>query len=328
MELMTPDFKLVVEGNNTTERVRDRLISLSISDSANLSSDTLELVLDDRDGLLAAPEPGSKFEAWLGYKEETALTYRGLFIYDETEFGLSPRTMTIRARATDFRGRFKAPKTRAWHGVNLGDIVKTIADNNGYKPAVHADLAALPVDHLDQLNESDLNLINRLRVEYSATFKIAGQYLVFMPTGGKTSANTQASLPRVIVRPGDVLPGSSVIRNDRANWGAVVVKYYDRDQAQMLTVQAGAGEPVLILPTPRPTQAEADAVAKARYQRQQRRQGSFDFTLPGNPALAAESVIVTEEWREGINAEWTCLSVEHTLDENGYLCRGQAELIS
>jgi phage protein D len=292
-----------------------------------MRSDSIELTLDDRDGSLATPTPGSKFKIWLGYKEEAALTYRGQFVYDETVFDLIPRTLIIRARATNFRKQFKAPKTRDFHEVTLGDIIKTIAVDNNYLPAVHADFTNLPVAHLDQLNESDLNLIHRLRVEYSATFKIAGQYLVFMPTGGKKSVNTQASLPSITLQPGDVSPGSSVTRNDRAKWGAVVVKYYDLKQAKMLSVKAGNAEPVLILPKPRATQAEAEEVARARYKKFQRESASFNFNLPGNSALAAESVIVTKGWRNGVDGEWSCLSVDHVLDEKGYRCNGQAELI-
>ena len=51
---MTPAFKIVIDGRqDTTEAVRDRLLSLSVTDEAGRQSDSAEVRLDNRDGAIA-----------------------------------------------------------------------------------------------------------------------------------------------------------------------------------------------------------------------------------------------------------------------------------
>ena len=56
---MTPDFKIMAAGANITPQIKDRLISLRISDEAGTKSDMLEVTLDDRDGRVEIPLPGA-----------------------------------------------------------------------------------------------------------------------------------------------------------------------------------------------------------------------------------------------------------------------------
>lgn len=46
---MTPDFNLWVEGQMITGLIRNRLVSIRITDEAGITSDTVEVCLDDRD---------------------------------------------------------------------------------------------------------------------------------------------------------------------------------------------------------------------------------------------------------------------------------------
>ena len=322
---MTPDFKVIVEGANATDPIRDRLIALNIYDSVDYRSDTMELVLDDRDGKLAIPTAGSTFEVWQGYKEDNKLTYRGKFVYDETEYGLSPCTLIIRAKATNFRDQFKAQKSRSWDAVTLGDIVSTIASDHGYATAIHADLAGEVIEHIDQTAESDLHFLTRLKRDYDAAFKIAGGNLVFMPRAGGKSANTQKTLPRVTIKPGDI-NGGSVVRNDRSKYGAVEVKYYDRDEAVTKKVKAGDGVPVYEMKGTKATEAEALAAAKSRYKRLSREQGSLNLTLDGRGDLASEAIVILEEFRDGVNGEWVILTAKHGLNNKSYTCQITGEL--
>ena len=49
--LMTPAFRILVDGGqDVTEALRERLLSLRVSDEEGYSSDTVEIRLDDRGG--------------------------------------------------------------------------------------------------------------------------------------------------------------------------------------------------------------------------------------------------------------------------------------
>ena len=48
---MTPAFRILVDGGqDVTEALRERLLSLRVSDEEGYSSDTVEIRLDDRGG--------------------------------------------------------------------------------------------------------------------------------------------------------------------------------------------------------------------------------------------------------------------------------------
>ena len=49
---MTPDFNIWAEGNLITGLIKQRLISLRITDEAGINSDSVEICLDDRDSLI------------------------------------------------------------------------------------------------------------------------------------------------------------------------------------------------------------------------------------------------------------------------------------
>ena len=52
---MTPDFEVWAAGVNITSQVKDRLISLTVTDEAGFKSDAVEIALDDRDNAIELP---------------------------------------------------------------------------------------------------------------------------------------------------------------------------------------------------------------------------------------------------------------------------------
>ena len=55
---MTPDFRIRADREDKTAVIKDRLLSLRLTDEAELKADDVELVLDDRDGAIALPRTG------------------------------------------------------------------------------------------------------------------------------------------------------------------------------------------------------------------------------------------------------------------------------
>ena len=101
---MNPIFHISLDGQ--TIDLASRLISLEISDYADTDSDTLNLVLADPDNSLELPRRGVELTAAIGFKE-TGLIDKGLFTVDEVEYSAPPNTLTISARAANFRGSFR-----------------------------------------------------------------------------------------------------------------------------------------------------------------------------------------------------------------------------
>ena len=79
---MKPIYSISVNGANLD--VKNKLISLSITDELGLLSDRAEILLDDSDDKLAIPPRGVEIAISLGYEEE-GLYPMGTYIADEIE---------------------------------------------------------------------------------------------------------------------------------------------------------------------------------------------------------------------------------------------------
>ena len=65
---MIPDFHIVVDGSqDVTAAVRERLLSLRVSDEEGYKSDAIEIRLDDRGGTVELPRRGASMTVDLGY---------------------------------------------------------------------------------------------------------------------------------------------------------------------------------------------------------------------------------------------------------------------
>jgi phage protein D len=144
-------------------------------------------VLDDADGMLDIPPRGVTIKLALGWAGQP-LVDKGSYIVDEVEHTGSPDTLTLRARATD-RAGLAAKREKSWHATTLGEIVRAIAKANSLTAAIPDWIARQKVEHIDQTNESDANLLNRLarRFDLVATVK-HGKLIVCKAGDAKASA--------------------------------------------------------------------------------------------------------------------------------------------
>lgn len=166
--------------------ISDRLISLTLTNYRGFDADQLDLQLDDSDGQLALPARGALLALGLGWQGEP-LTFKGDYTVDEVEHSGSPDTLTIRARSADLRGALLNRFERSFHRTTIEAIVKQIAEENKLKPLVSIALANLEIEHIDQTNESSINLLQRLAEAYDAIATVKNGNLLFMPAGrGKT----------------------------------------------------------------------------------------------------------------------------------------------
>ncbi len=106
---MTPDFTILAAGVDITSQIRDRLLSLTITDAAGVKSDSVEIVLDDRGGAIELPLPGAPLVVAMGDRE-TFLMPMGVYTSDEIGMDGWPQTMTLRGKAANLGGPLKEQK--------------------------------------------------------------------------------------------------------------------------------------------------------------------------------------------------------------------------
>lgn len=348
-----PDFLLTVNAKDITANIRDRLISLTLTDNRGFDADQLDLELDDADGQLAMPVRGAVIKLYLGWKGQ-ALIGKGEFTVDEVEHHGAPDTMIIRARSVDFRGTLNSRREVSYHDTTLGKVVTQIAERNSLKPMLADGFAALPVAHIDQTQETDTKFLTRLASLYGAVAAIkAGRLLFLRPGSGVTASGKPIPQLTITRQDGDRHTFSIADRGAytgvTASWlhtkdpkpKKVKVKRIPKEKhlralehpaakkkkAAAKTPEApegdylaGTEDNVFALTTVYATKATAMRAAKAKWDKLQRGVAEFSLTLAmGRADLFPETPVRVSGFKAVIDVQpWIISKVTHSLNGSGY----------
>ena len=316
-------YRVLADKVDVTSLIQDRLLSLRITDESGLTSDNLEIKLDDRDMAIEWPKHGAELTVFLSTSSDGYLSM-GIYVVDEIEHSGPPQTMTIRAKACDMRASFKAPKTRSWESVTIASLVHTIAAEHGLIAKVSDSFGSILIPHLDQTNESDLHLLARLAKEHDAIAKPVREFLVFVPKGTAKSF-TGIGMPAVKISAPDIQQ-HRIVQNERANFGSVIAYWHDVEMGDKQVVKVGADDPEYSLRHTYSTEVEAIAAAKAKLVQLSRGTASLSLTMLGNPFIQAEGKLQLTGLRAPINGEWVINRSEHQIDSGGFVTRCEASI--
>lgn len=360
---LTPDFMLTVNSKDVTTSIRDRLISLTLTDNRGFEADQLDIELDDADGQLAMPIRGAVVTLFLGWKGQ-ALTGKGSFTVDEVEHHGSPDTMTIRARSADFRGTLNSRREVSYHETTLGDIVTQIAGRNKLQPMLAEGFAGIAVAHIDQTQETDAKFLTRLATLYGAVAAVkAGRLLFIRPGNGVTVSGKPIPQMTITRQDGDRHTFSIADRGAytgvSASWlhtkdpkpkkvklqrkpkikhlralehpaakkkKAATTKTPEAREGDYL---AGSEDNVFTLTTVYSSKATAMRAAKAKWEKLQRGVAEFSLTLAmGRADLYPETPVKVSGFKSVIDAQpWLISKVTHSLSSSGYITQLEFEVL-
>jgi len=360
---LTPDFMLTVNSKDVTANIRDRLISLTLTDNRGFEADQLDVELDDADGQLAMPVRGAVVTLFLGWKGQ-ALIGKGSFTVDEVEHHGAPDTMTIRARSADFRGSLNSRREVSYHETTLGDIVTQIAGRNKLKPMLADGFAGIAVAHIDQTQETDAKFLTRLATLYGAVAAVkAGRLLFIRPGNGVTISGKP--IPQMTITRTDGDRHTFSIADRGAYTGVSASWLHPKDpkpkkvklQRKMKVRQlralehpaakkskakaakppeakegdylAGSEDNVFTLTTVYSSKATAMRAAKAKWEKLQRGVAEFSLTLAmGRADLYPETPVQVSGFKSVIDAQpWLISKVTHSLSNNGYTTQLDFEVL-
>ncbi|WP_275286914.1 contractile injection system protein, VgrG/Pvc8 family [Halomonas elongata] len=324
-----PSYRVTLAGQDITPKLNGRLTSLRIKAQRDQESDQLDITLTDHDGELAIPPSGAMLSVAIGWKDE-GLIDRGTYHVDEVEHSGSPDKLTIRARAADMGEQLPKKRTQSWHDPTqkLGDIIGAIAGRNGLSPVIGGELASIPLPHIDQTDESDINFLTRLGKRYDAVATIKSGRLLFTPAGdGKAASGASLGGLTITRKDGDRHRYSRTSR-DAESYTGVKAFWNDPRKAKRQEVVAGGTEKLKELRAVFATEADAMDEARSEWQRIQRREALFELTMAhGRADLIAESPLTLVGWKPQIDGtDWLITDVEDILDDNGYITRIRCEV--
>jgi uncharacterized protein len=315
---MTPVFEVILEGEggkDLTALIADRLISLSITDEAELSADRLEIVLDDRDMALAVPAHGAVLAVSLAANKGQAMQPVGRFVVNSVALSGPNRTLTIEGNAADLADTkatgLRSAKTRNHGDITLGALTRKIASEHGLKAAISADLGSVRFTRLAQRAESDLHLITRLARGVDALAKPVDGVLTVVAKGAVTTASG-GNLPAIAI----ALDQASTWQwrtTDRDRDRSVVVRWRDVKAGQTRIITVGSGEPKKELRRLYASEAEARTAADAVLKQGGRGQ-SLDVSLSGfGTGLFAGGLMSLSGAHPRVDGQWHLKRVEHRL---------------
>ena len=315
--MTTPAFRIEANGGDITRLIADRLLSMRLNEQAEQQSDSLEITLDDRDKRIPVPSNGTWLRVWLGYSSGGRKpVYMGAFAVDEVELSMGPRSMVIKATASNTAPTLqKEQRTKSWHNTTLGAVVQEIAARHNVVPVIKGNLASQQIAHEDQTNESDQAFLTRLAEKFKATIKPADGKLVVVPRGATDNAGS------VTIRQEEVTNWRATLKN-RGAYGGVKAKWLDRsvNKEKVVTAgESGGALPVFEEKQLYKTQAEAQKAAESRLQSLRAGEVRVNITLPGRPDVNAEGMVTLAGFRGEVDGTWNVKNVTHDLGSSGYV---------
>ncbi|AYN30017.1 late control protein [Buttiauxella sp. 3AFRM03] len=328
-----PNFSISIEEADITEEVRQNLVSLSLTDNGGNTKQSDQIVFAVASDTLKLPPKGVKVSIAMGFGEE--LVDKGTYIVDAMASGGSNsahRIVQITARAfskTNARGHsaLQSQKTRSWSGVSLGDVVKSITAEHQLAAAIPEELANIQIEHIDQLGESDMNLLTRLAGRYGAVSKVTHDNWVITPRGSLTTVSgtplKKYLINRNMVGRWSYQSNSDSPDTSTSGGGTQIISYKDMtDGGKTKTLTIGSGEPVIQYSWPQPDLQSAREIAAGFSTGSKKKLVGMNVGLIATPELmnlTAQCLITTQGFGSEEDKDWHISRLNMDLTNQGFL---------
>ncbi|HAD3010912.1 TPA_asm: late control protein D [Salmonella enterica subsp. enterica serovar Typhimurium] len=326
-----PAYRVTAEGRDITRVLARYLVDITLTDYGGATARSDELKITLLSDTLPLPTKGARLRVALGFNGN--LVDKGWFVVCGVSSSGPPRRIEIYATAAPMNaetqpGDVLNQKTRSWDNLTLGDMVKTVATENGLKARVAKKLAEIRIAHVDQVAESDASLLSRLARTYNAVSKPAGGYWLFLEQGAGTTVSGNA-LKTVTLTPSTVSSwnyqegerGSSVGGNKKEKKEKITVRYFDKADGRTKTATVEHNGSSVTSPYTQPEKDTAEQQAKSKKTQAQRNSRKMTLTGPCRPsyvAMTAESGVVTSGFGKREDRRWLVESLVFSLSSSGF----------
>lgn len=286
--IKTPVCIVTANSKPLNALIYSRILSVTVTDNRANEADELSIVLDDHDGALELPKRGVRLNCRMGYLGGS-LHDKGDFIVDETEWSGTPDQITVKASSANFKSNIKEAKSKSYHRKKFGEIATEIAKNHSLTLVMTNDLKNIDLSHVDQTNESDLNLLTRLAKQNGAEMAVKKDRLLIFAAGSAKTASGK-NLPTITLtrNSGDQFRYSEQDRE--SDHTGVSASYQDTGKAKREKAVSGEKGKVKHLKGTFATKAEAERAAKAKMAEIKRQMAKFSITTAyGIPEISTES---------------------------------------
>ena len=315
----TPVCIITANNKPLNALISSRIISVTVTDNRANEADELSIVLDDSDGALELPKRGVKLNCKMGYLGEN-IHDKGDFVVDETEWSGTPDLITVKASSANFKSKIKEAKSKSYHRKKFGEIASEVAKNHELTLVMTNDLKAINLAHVDQTNESDLNLLQRLAKQNGAEMAVKKNRLLIFKAGSAKTAS------------GKNLPAITLTRNDgdqfryseqdrESDHTGVSASYQDTGKAKREKAVSGEKGKVKHLKGTFANKEEAERASKAKMAEIKRQMAKFSITTAyGIPEISTESPVKLNGFKAEVDKlKWIVEKATHSYAKSGGL---------
>lgn len=306
-----------IDGKDVSSDIDPYLIKLTVQDKAGTTSDTCEIELDDRGGVLAFPRDGVSIEILLGNEKGVFRVFSGTV--DEVKSkgdrggGL---VLSISGKGVDTKGKAKEPKQKHWDNKPLSEVMSEAGKAAGIESVTVAPaLANIKRPYIAMQNESFLHFGQRIAREVGGTFKVSGGKAIIAERNGGKSASGK-DLPTLSVkRPGNLISWDIAPVVGRGRYKEVKTRSYDPKtgkwtyQTEQISDEGAKASFVDRYVASDPD--EAKERAKSNKKESERAKGGGSITIDGSTDPQPEALVNLSGARPGIDGTYRIEGVQH-----------------
>lgn len=303
-------------GKNITSHINPYISSMTYTDVASGSSDTLSLQLFDREkkwmgGWL--PSKNDTIEASIIlYNWDTPNTKKvlkcGTFTIDDLSFSGRPLVAKIEAAAIPQSQSFNVTKrTKTWEKVGIKEIAKTIAERS--KLTLYFDADDVFVAKIEQNKEEDCKFLYSLCETYGLAMKVYNKKLIIYD---EEKYEKKSAIATIKENDSEVIDWRYITTLTGTYTGARV-SYSDPETDKTEVVKIGSGNRILDVNVTASSKADAEKKGKAKLRAENKKATTMSISLFGNFKIIAGSCVKLEEFRQ-LNGKYFVTQVKHRVD--------------
>ncbi len=293
MNVRRADTELYYSGTNVSEQVKGYLESVSYTDVASGSSDTLSIVLDNIDGRWMGnwmPVKGDRMKAGIYGRHweaegATEKLHCGEFEIDSLSFSGSPNICTIGAVSIPQSEEFNSRKrTKTWEGITIQRIAEEISGKAGV--ALYYEADTIFIESIEQNAQEDCKFLYSLCQSYGLAMKVYSWKIVIFEEERYEKRSAVATFKKE-----DVAPGWKYQTEVAGTYTGACVSFTDPENDEDYLVRIGGGSRILELNITADNLADAERKGIAKLNDENKKMTTMSITMKFNPRVTAGSCI-------------------------------------
>lgn len=305
-------------GKNITSHINQYVSSVTYTDVASGSSDTISLNLIDREKKWIGcwmPSKNDTIEVkiYLHNWDEpgTKTVFKcGTFTIDDLSFSGRPLVAKIGAAASPQSQSFNVTKrTKTWEKVSLKEIAKTVAERS--KLTLYFDADNVSIKKIEQNKEEDCKFLYSLCETYGLAMKVYNKKLIIYDEEKYERKSTIATIKE---SESEVISWSYNTTLTGTYTGARV-SYSDPVTDKTEIVNIGSGDRILDVNVSASDKADAEKKGKAKLRAENKKATTMSISLFGNFKITASSCVKLEEFRQ-LSGKYFVTQVKHRVDSS------------